>query len=294
MATVLSPSQLTAKDARVLTALFDPEAASDTQAKEVDTSPAESQRQEESQDHSPYPDIPSHKLPEILAAERAALFPLNDTANPTLDAISATLNSLSHLIARFPLYPPSFVNRAQARRMLWQHKSHSFPKNKFTDEKQELDTADAFNNFIKGVLDDLDEAIRLISPSTSYPASGQVSSDATPIPPPPQNISQQQARLLSVARTHRGYTLLQLAARASTSPTKSESPQTLTSRHPFQSLSKAQLEEMASHDFAVAGRYGDKTAKEAAVALNPYARMCGAIVKNAMKEEFDFALGNSQ
>ena len=288
MASIKSPSQLTAKDARILTALFDPEAASDTQAKEIGSSPVGNQQQ----DCSPYPGIPSHDLPDILAAERKALLPLKESAIPTLDAIRATLDSLTHLIAQSPLYSSAYVNRAQAWRMLWQHEPGAFsdPENTNLEDENHMTGPDPFDSFIKGVLDDLDEAIRLTSLSTNDLNSDMVDSTPAPRTPTTQTISQQQAQILRVAKSHRGFTLLQLASQASTRPPQNESPQTRKSRHPFQNLSKAQLEELASNDFAVAGRYGDKTAKEAAVALNPYARMCGAIVKNAMKEELDFAL----
>ena len=55
-----------------------------------------------------------------------------------------------------------------------------------------------------------------------------------------------------------------------------------------------ELEEMASKDFAAGGRYGDERAKQMAVKTNPYAKMCGAIVKEAMKKEMAGANGDSQ
>lgn len=50
-------------------------------------------------------------------------------------------------------------------------------------------------------------------------------------------------------------------------------------------LGKGELEELASGDFAAAARYGDEAAREMSVRTNPYAKMCGAIVKNALREE---------
>jgi hypothetical protein len=47
------------------------------------------------------------------------------------------------------------------------------------------------------------------------------------------------------------------------------------------------LEEMASHDFFLGGRYGNKAAQQLAVQTNPYAKMCGAIVKEAMRKEVE-------
>jgi hypothetical protein len=45
------------------------------------------------------------------------------------------------------------------------------------------------------------------------------------------------------------------------------------------------LEEVASHDFAAGGRYGNNLSKQLAVKLNPYAKLCGSIVKEAMQKE---------
>ena len=285
MATLASSSTLTTKDARVLSAVFDPEAASDTPSKQSNQS---------STDHpgksSPYPNIPDQALPEISTAERAALLPLKISPHPSIEVISTTLSSLSNLIARFPSYPPAYVNRAQARRMLWQMTSQNNTLEDSTnDETHRNDITEAFENFTTDVFADLDEAIRLISSTISDIDGDKSINNVEAKPVTMQNISQEQARILGIAKCHRGYTLLQLAARAPATPYETESSQSSQSRHHLQALSKAQLEEMASHDFAVAGRYGDKTAREAAVALNPYARMCGAIVKNAMKEDFNFS-----
>lgn len=54
---------------------------------------------------------------------------------------------------------------------------------------------------------------------------------------------------------------------------------------------KSELEEMASMDFASAARFGDEVAREMSVRTNPYAKMCGAIVKNALREERKDMLG---
>jgi hypothetical protein len=44
---------------------------------------------------------------------------------------------------------------------------------------------------------------------------------------------------------------------------------------------------MASRDFFVGGRYGNKIAQQMSVQTNPYAKMCGAIVKEAMRKEMN-------
>lgn len=47
-----------------------------------------------------------------------------------------------------------------------------------------------------------------------------------------------------------------------------------------------QFEEAASHDLAYGGRYGNEVAKGLAVSVNPTAKLCGQIVRQAMKEEY--------
>lgn len=106
---------------------------------------------------------------------------------------------------------------------------------------------------------------------------------ATP-PSPADAISSVQARLLADAHTHRGYILLK-AARVK----KNTKEGTVENVGPDRlvSLGADQLEEMASHDFFLGGKYGNKVAQQMAVQTNPYAKMCGAIVKEAMRKEIE-------
>jgi len=50
-------------------------------------------------------------------------------------------------------------------------------------------------------------------------------------------------------------------------------------------ITAAHFEELASADFAIAGRYGNKTARDLAVKTNPYAKLCGQIVREALQRE---------
>jgi hypothetical protein len=90
-----------------------------------------------------------------------------------------------------------------------------------------------------------------------------------PASSPTAPVSSYQAKILRIAYSHRAYLYLK-AAETGTS---------------LQNLEKSELEELASKDFAAAARYGDEVAREMSVRTNPYAKMCGAIVKNALKEE---------
>jgi len=119
-----------------------------------------------------------------------------------------------------------------------------------------LDRGEAGNvsTLTNSVLSDLSKAIKLATPtSPTAPVSGA------------------QAKLLSTAHTHRAYLLHKLAQ------AEPQGPQDLET--------KEQLEDMASQDFFLGGRYGDKVAQQMSVFTNPYAKMCGAIVKEALREE---------
>ena len=235
----MSSSRLTSKDARVLSALLNPEATSDTPSKQTDRSLAKQQVE-----ISPYPNVSDHALPDILAAERAALLPLNEATYPSSEVINTTLDSLSSLIARFPSYPPAYVNRAQARRILWQKTVQNNPAHDSTNnEMRRNNAAEAFNSLITNVFADLDEAIRLTSPLTSDFDGDESNNSANTKSPITQKISQEQARVLGIAKCHRGYTLLQLAARAPITPCETKSSQSSQLRQHLQALSKAQLEE---------------------------------------------------
>ncbi len=50
-----------------------------------------------------------------------------------------------------------------------------------------------------------------------------------------------------------------------------------------------EFEESASRDFTMGGRYGNEVAKALAVASNPTAKLCGAMVKEAMRKEYGLA-----
>lgn len=106
---------------------------------------------------------------------------------------------------------------------------------------------------IPDIFSDLGRAIHVSLPASS----------------PNAPVSSYQARILRTAYTHRAYLYLKAVE------TETE----------LQGLGKSELEELASKDFSAAARYGDEVAREMSVRTNPYAKMCGAIVRNALKEE---------
>lgn len=86
------------------------------------------------------------------------------------------------------------------------------------------------------------------------------------------------AKVLASAHTHRGYLLL-LAS-------KSETNRTMLAGIPsLGMLSRPELEEAASRELGLGGRYGNETARQLAVKTNPYAKLCGSIVREALTKE---------
>lgn len=173
---------------------------------------------------------------------------------PALWAIQETISELDKLIDAYPLYASAYNNRAQARRMITELE----------------DTANVALNHISSVIEDLTQAIRLAAPVHSNDA-----------------VTPEQAKILSSAHTHRGF-LLYKASRSEAFRAK------LAGVKELQDLDNDTLEEMASKDFSAGGRYGNKLAKQMAVQTNPYAKLCGSIVKEALKKEMEtYAAGNS-
>lgn len=134
-----------------------------------------------------------------------------------------------------------------------------------TDASDSTFTDPANTHTVSRLFDDLGQAINLCTP-----------------PSPADPVSPVQARVLANAHTHRGYLLLK-AARARRNCREGSG---LGSGQLWE-LCFDQLEEVASRDFFSGGRYGNKIAQQLAVQTNPYAKMCGAIVKEAMRKEVE-------
>lgn len=188
--------------------------------------------------------------------------------------LEQAIDDLSSLITEHPDYPPLHANRAQALRVLIQSKTSSTNDADkdaaiFHPENKDLATK---------LLSDLSKAISLASPVPTGTNQNNTS------------VSSAQHRLLSNTHMHRGYLLLK-AGKIRKEEEEAETDQGHQERGgPEQLLaiaSRDQLEEMASQDFFEAGRYGNEVAKQLSVVTNPYAKMCGAIVKEALKKEIE-------
>lgn len=187
--------------------------------------------------------------PTIVHIQRRERSILTDinTEKPTLPSICAAIAQLSDLIQQHPQYASAYNNRAQARRLL--------------SESSDTLISLAANNSL--VLTDLSKAIEFASPKYDN-----------------DSVSPDQARVLASAYTHRA-SLIYKASR-------SESSRQLLCEIPtLQGLDKNALEEMASRDFSAGGRYGNRMARQLAVQTNPYAKLCGSIVREALRKEME-------
>lgn len=255
--TTARPS-LTSNDSAVLQALFDAE-SSPSSGVIVDSS------------LPPWPsslNISATDLASLKQRETDIIRTLQSNKSPSLEIVQSALNDFDTLITQHPTYPSAYTNRAQTLRLLV---DLIYGTEVGSDQSTDTEIADA----------------ALFAPKTSQLCSrifsdiGQAITLATPASPT-DVVSTTQGRLLADTHTHRGYLLLKAArVKKAGSGIDEAGPERL------RGLSADQLEEMASRDFFFGGRYGNKVAQQLSVQTNPYAKMCGAIVKEAMRKELE-------
>ncbi|KAF3400555.1 hypothetical protein DPV78_005278 [Talaromyces pinophilus] len=198
----------------------------------------------------------------------------SSSSSTPVHILEQAIDDLSSLITEHPDYPPLYANKAQALRLLIQSKTSTTSDTDkdaaiFHPENKDLATR---------LLSDLSKAISLASPVATG-ANRSITS-----------VSSSQYRLLSNTHMHRGYLLLKAGKIRKEEEEGTTHTQQTERGGPTQLLaisSRDQLEEMASQDFFEAGRYGNEVAKQLSVGTNPYAKMCGAIVKEALKKEIE-------
>ncbi|KAL2160028.1 hypothetical protein VTH06DRAFT_1683 [Thermothelomyces fergusii] len=173
------------------------------------------------------------------------------------------VSRLGQLIQNYPQYASARNNRAQALRRLYGDSMliADAPRNpqallQEVADGERLEAA-------KTALSDLDHAISLLTPNVAY-----------------SRLSPQVARTLSNAHTQRAAIYLM------TSKLVGSKTVSVDSARPEAAWSKLDFEERASRDFAMGGRYGNEIAKALAVSTNPTAKLCGQMVREAMKKEY--------
>jgi len=233
MATSTLPSTLSANDACVLNALFDPETLPSSVAKSKDATAIDDSL-------PPDPSLSSSRLSTLEEQQNAIVRRIS--SGSSLKHIDAAIMELDAVVEQEPNYASAYLNRAMLLRLKL--------------EAQVSELQHIFNHSeaaVQPLFTDLARAIHVSLPSSS----------------PTDPVSSFQAKILRTAYSHRAYLYLKAAETGTT----------------LQGLEKSDLEELASKDFAGAARYGDEVAREMSVRTNPYAKMCGSIVRNALKEE---------
>lgn len=204
----------------------------------------------------------------VLAIQRVEIQYATQQSRQTPDAAVIQcyrdcVSQLGDLINEHPHYASARNNRVQALRRLCgdtmlvaQVPQLPHVLLRELDEGQRWETAHT-------VLSDLDQSISLLTPVGTYP-----------------RLSPQAARTLSLAHTQRG-ALYHMTAKMLALGTVS-----MPEGRREASWTKLEFEENASRDFAMGGRYGNEIAKGLAVSTNPTAKLCGQMIREAMKREY--------
>jgi hypothetical protein len=191
------------------------------------------------------PHFEEHVFSAVEKREQSILQPLANEQQ-SKSVVESVIQKLSQLIDEFPHYASAYVNRAQASRLL-------------------IDVDDLFScgqaSESAQIFQDLSRGIELATPLDS---SGTASTH--------------QSKVLATAYTHRGFLLLKVADMA-------KNGRDVHGLNSVKSSNATGIEETASEDFVRGGRYGNALGKQMAVRTNPYAKMCGAIVKDALQQE---------
>lgn len=167
------------------------------------------------------------------------------------------------LIADYPKYASARNNRAQIMRRLY---GDAMLLNWTTTMPMPLVTNPDRDEKIQSAttaLKDLETSIALLTPE-SFRSS----------------MSPTAAKTLSLAHTQRAAIYLK------TSKFLQDRELDMDESRRESRWKRFNFEEAASHDLAFGGRYGNEVAKGLAVSVNPTAKLCGQIVREAMKKEY--------
>ncbi|ESZ95704.1 hypothetical protein SBOR_3924 [Sclerotinia borealis F-4128] len=260
---------LTKHDIEVLEKIKDPESGPSNPLLIDDSLPKDSHIT----DPSTYQEIARRERDIILSMQGvelqiAGLKPLAESSPSS--QYQACVQSLSDLIDEYPNYASARNNRAQALRRIYGDLmlvKTSCAQGSGADVNLPLDmetseTAIKLASF--NTLSDLDKAISLLAPKTPW-----------------ASISPQAAKTLSQALTQRG-ALYHLSAKELSADTGAS---VRTDERREAGWKTVEFEEAASRDFMAGGRYGNEVAKALAVSANPTAKLCGDMVRQAMRRE---------
>ncbi|KAL7803187.1 hypothetical protein V8C43DRAFT_270512 [Trichoderma afarasin] len=222
------------------------------------------------------PQIVDHSVYErVVERERAIIrtlqaiemqlssFQSEDDADKAIESYKSCVSDFSNLISDYPLYASGRNNRAQIMRRLYGdcmllNYTSTMPMPLIPQPEQSEKRKAA-----KDALEDMETAIRLLTP-----------------PSPTTPMSSQAARTLSMAHTQRAAIYLR------TAKLLSDRQLDIDGSREESTWSRIEFEEAASRDLALGGRYGNQIAKALAVSVNPTAKLCGQMVREAMKKEY--------
>jgi hypothetical protein len=240
---------LSKADSKVLSQVFDPESAPTRVEVLVN------------------PDLPADRLildsellQKLKAQEKKAVaiveqFEKSQQAQASKnEAYHAALSILDDLISRHPSYASARNNRAQLRR--WRFGDRNTlcqPRSSIDEDRRAAGVA---------AVQDLRTSLDLASPTR-----------------PQDGVSPTQGRLLAQASTQLA-ALYYAAFKDLDTPSPMETAELDETR-----WSKDRFEEESSKMFYLGGLYGIEVAKALAVHTNPHAKLCGNIVKEAMRKE---------
>ncbi|KAI9053910.1 hypothetical protein LZ554_002855 [Drepanopeziza brunnea f. sp. 'monogermtubi'] len=307
----MTSQPLTPHDLSILEKIKDPEASSpapllldDSLARDPNIPDPSLYTQLTSREHSIISSLQKTEL-QIARLEHEPASPDSSSPpdSPPLHQYLESVRHLDALIATHPNYASARNNRAQALRRLYgnslllvrsllRETAASPPPGPGPGPgpapalDPALDPSPSEATLLSAsatILADLDTAISLLAPLTP----------STPLSP-------QAAKTLAQAYTQRGalYHLtakalsaapapapVAAAAAAATAPPDRAGLRIPASRRESR-WGPLEFEEAASSDFVLGGRYGSEVAKALAVAANPTAKLCGEIVRGAMRKEF--------
>jgi hypothetical protein len=198
-----------------------------------------------------------------LELQIAGLKPAETSPSPT-DQYRSCVSRLDELINDFSDYASARNNRAQALRRIYGDSMlllNSGMSGALDECATDADVAIASRT----ALSDLDRTISLLSPRTPLAA-----------------LSPQAAKTLSQAYTQRGALYYLTAKHLSEDSTNLR----IDESRKEAKWTKVDFEENSSRDFIMGGRYGNEIAGALAVSANPTAKLCGNMVREAMKKEY--------
>jgi len=250
-------AKLTPNDATILSALFDPESLSSSVSAATNTARIDSSLPS-------LPQIPDSELADLEIKQKEMIARLSANESQIEEVLSIK-KELDEAISRHSNYPSAYLNRAQVNRISLESRPGG------SDAIFSSENLAQNGGRVDELFTDLSAAIKVSSPKSQN-----------------DPVSPFQARILRSAHSHRAYLYLKASETLFPSPFSSDTDSTsgeVALLNALEGLSKTDMEDLASKDFSKAAWYGDEVAREMSVRTNPYARMCGAIVRNAIREE---------